>query len=169
MTVQTDTKFVLVSQEAEEVLALGRKRHERYRILTEFRGMIEKPVFNAQGDWVYMPLREEDKAIIPKAAYRRHAAVEKAGFRIAQVIIGHEVEVVPDKPIPPPKPKREIDWGNVADIAARGVLIGITGIAMVALYALTGAFQLVDPSYCIVLDDDDQGTVIELIRWNAQA
>ena len=167
MTNQTDTKFVLVSQEAEEILALGRKRHERYRILTEFRGMIEKPVFNAQGDWVYMPLREDDKAIIPKAAYRRHDAVKKAGFRVAQVIIGHEVKIIPDKPITSPKPKREIDWENVADIAARGVLIGMTGIAMVALYTLTGVFQLVDPSYCIVLDDG-QGTVIELIRWNAE-
>ena len=165
---QTDTKFVLVSQEAEEVLALGRKRHERYKILTEFRGTIEKPVFNAKGDWVYMPLRKEDSAIIPKSACRRHTAVEKAGFRVTQVIIGHEIEITPEKPITTPRSKREIDWGNVAEVAAKGVLVGMTGIAMVALYALTGVFQLADPSYCIVLDDG-AGTVVELIRWNTEA
>jgi hypothetical protein len=175
MFTQTDTAFVVVTQRAEEIIKLGRRHHWRFRIITDFQGVIDKPVFNAQGDWLYMPIREEDKAIIPNAAYRRHAAVEKAGYGVAQVVIGHEIKVAPEMPltphvaplVTPTKPKRDIDWGNVAEVAGKGLLVGIMGVAMVSIYALTGALQLFDPSYCLVLNDSS-GTVVELIRWNTE-
>jgi hypothetical protein len=56
----------------------------------------------------------------------------------------------------------------VAQVAGKGLLVGMLGLAMVSIYALIGAAQLIDPSYCIVLDDE-QGTVVELIRWNLEA
>jgi hypothetical protein len=161
--------FIQVSEKAEEVIALGRRHHWRFRIITDFQGVIDKPVFNAQSDWVYMPLREEDKAIIPNAAYRRHEAIQQAGYRVAQVIIGHELRTASEERIAPSKPKSEIDWGNVAQVAGKGLLVVMVGIAMISFYALAGAVQLVDPSFCIVLaGDDDPGTVIELIRWNME-
>lgn len=174
MNTQTIT-FFQVSEKAEEVVALGRRYHWRFRIITDFRGVIDNPIFNSKGDWLYIPLTEEDKTIIPKTAFRRHAAVEKAGYPIAQVIIGHEVKVVPEMPVMPSitpsvlpfNPKPEIDWGNIAVVAGKGLLVGVMGIAMISIYALIGALRLIDPSYCIVLNDR-QGTVVELIRWNAE-
>lgn len=174
MNVQTLT-FIQVSEKAEHVIALGRRYHWQFRIVPDFQGVIDKPVFSTQGDWLYMPIREEDKAIIPNAAYRRHTAVEKAGYGVAQVVIGHELKVAPGMPVAsrvaplvtPTKPTREIDWGNVAEVAGKGFLVGIMGFAMVSIYALIGALQLFDPSYCIVLNDPG-GTVIELIRWNTE-
>ena len=164
------TTIIQVSDQAEKVINLGRRHHWRFRIIPDFQGVIDEPVYNSTGDWLYMPLRERDKAIIPKAAFVRHAAVEKAGFRVAQVIIGHEIKVAPEvheETLRPSIPTREIDWRNVAEIAGKGLLIGMMGIAMVSFYALTGALQLVDPSYCIVLSgEENSGNVIELIRWN---
>jgi hypothetical protein len=172
MFIQTDTIFAVVSQEIEEVIELGRRHHWRFRIITDFQGVIDKPVFNTQGDWLYMPLNEDDRRIIPNAAYRRHAAIQAAGYGVAQVIIGHELKVAPETlvtpQVTPSKPKPEVDWGNVAQVAGKGLLIGMMGIAMVPLAALTGVLMLVDPSYCIVLNDDN-GTVVELIRWNVEA
>jgi hypothetical protein len=172
MFTQIDTTFTVVSQEAEEVIKLGRRRHWRFRIITDFQGVIDKPVFNTQGDWLYMSLNEDDRQIIPNAAYRRHAAIQAAGFGVAQVIIGHELKIAPGTLVTPQvlpsKPKPEVDWGNVAQVAGKGLLMGAMGIAMVSFYALTGALQLVDPSYCIVLNDEN-GTVVELIRWNVEA
>src|SRR5688572_33079717 len=117
MFTQTDTTFVVVSQKAEQVIRLGRRYHWRFRIIPDFQGVIDRPVFNAKGDWLYMPLRELDKPIIPKAAFTRHAAVEKTDFRVAQVIIGHEIKVASEEPaqtVAPPAraPARtsEIDW-----------------------------------------------------------
>jgi len=154
------------SEITEGILALGRKRHEVYRVIRDFRGPINLPVYSRDGQWLYYSLREQDKAIIPKAAFRRHAAVEKAGYKVAQVLIGHDLtQSAPELTVATSKPKTEIDWGNVAEVAGKGLLVGMMGIAMISIYALAGAVQLVDPSYCIVLDDN-QGTVIELIRWN---
>jgi len=171
MFTQIDTTFVVVSHEAEEVIKLGRRRHWRFRIITDFQGVIDRPVYRSQGDWLYLPMREEDKPIIPKAAFRRHATLQAAGYGVAQVIIGHELKVAPETPVTPlvtpPKPKPEVDWHNVAEVTGKGLLIGAMGIAMVSFYALTGALQLVDPSYCIVLNDPS-GTVVELIRWNSE-
>jgi len=82
-----------------------------------------------------------------------------------QVIIGHEIRVAPERPLLPPKPKREIDWGSVAAVSSMGILIAAIGVVMIPIYALAGAVMLLDPSYCIVLDDG-VGTVIELLRWN---
>ncbi len=175
MDTQTLT-FIQVTDKAEEVMLFGRKHHWRFRILTEFQGVIERPVINSKGDWVYISKRKVDEVIIPKAALSRHAAIEKAGYKVAQVIIGHEIQVAPeitkpkniDTPIAVPKPSREIDWKNVTEIASKGVLVGILGIAMISLYALTGVLQLVDPSYVVVLDDGI-GTWVELMRWNSDA
>jgi hypothetical protein len=166
MDTQTFT-FVQLSEMSEEVVMLGNKHHWRFRIITDFQGVINKPVFNAQGDWIYMPMREEDRSIIPKTAYRRHAAVEKAGYRVVQVIIGHEVEISPEKPTTSSRPKREIDLGKIAEVAGKGLLAGVSGIATVAFYALSGAFMLLDPSYCIVLNDE-VGTVVELLTWHTE-
>ena len=175
----TDTfTFIQVSEKAEEVLILGRNHHWRFRVIPEFFGTIDMPVFNSKGDWVYIPKRDEDEAIIPKAAYRRHHAIENAGYKVAQVVIGHEVKVSPEreakpeiqipaaKPIVPAEPKREIDWQNVAEVAAKGLLIGLMGVAVISFYALVGALQFVDPSYIVVLDD---GTWVELITWDTGA
>jgi hypothetical protein len=173
MFTQTHTTFVMVSQQAEEIITLGRKRHWRFRIIPDFYGVIDGPIISANGDWLYSPLTDEDRRIIPKAAFSRHAAVRKAGYRIAQVVIGHEIKPMPDESFAAPNPKPEIDWGNVARVTGRGlavVMIGIAAIplaAFTALTALTGAVLLADPSYCIVLDDD-QGTVVELLRWNTE-
>jgi hypothetical protein len=166
MDIQTFT-FVQLSEMAEEVVMLGSRHHWRFRIITDFQGVIDKPVFNAQGDWVYMPMREEDKAIIPKLVYKQRATIERAGYRIAQEIIGHEVEIAVEKPNIPARPVREIDLGKIAKIAGKGFLAGVSGIATVAFYALTGAFMLFDPSYCIVLDDE-VGTVVELLTWHTE-
>jgi len=172
MFTQIDTTFAVVSQETEEVIKLGRRHHWRFRIITDFQGVIDRPVYSSQGDWLYMPIREEDKAIIPKAAFRRHAAIQAAGFGVDQVIIGHELKVAPETlvtpQVTPSKPMPEIDWRNIATVAGKGLLIGAMGIATVSFYALTGALQVIDPSYCIVLNDE-QGTVVELIRWNLEA
>jgi hypothetical protein len=171
MFTQTKTTFVVVSHKAEEVIRLGRRHHWRFRIIPDFQGVIDEPIFNAKGDWVYMPLRALDEAIIPKAAFTRHATVEKEDFRVAQIIIGHEIKVAPAEStvtVAPPAHTSEIDWGNVAQVAGKGLLVGMLGLAMVSIYALIGAAQLIDPSYCIVLDDE-QGTVVELIRWNLEA
>lgn len=173
MFTQTDTTFVVVSQKAEEVIRLGRKYHWRFRIIPDFQGVIDRPVFNVKGDWLYMPLRAEDEAIIPKAAFRRHEAVVKAGISVAQVVIGHEIKVAPEETeetvAPVPARTSQTDWLNVAEVAGKGLLIGMMGIAMVSFSALTGALSLVDPSYCIVLaEDENSGSVIELIRWNAE-
>ena len=112
-------------------------------------------------------MREEDKAIIPKLAYKQQATVQKAGYGILQVIIGHEIVVTPETPSTPTKSPQEIDIGKIAETAGKGLLAGVSGIAMVAFYALTGAFMLLDPSYCIVLDDE-AGTVIELLTWHSE-
>ena len=171
MFTQTDTTFVVVTQQAQDVINLGRTYHWRFRIIPDFQGVIERPVYNSKGDWLYMPLRELDKPIIPKAAFKRHEAVEKAGFKVAQVIIGHEIKVAPEEPEPTTigksqSPTSTVDWQNVAEVAGKGLLLAVTGIAMISFYALTGALQLVDPSYCIV--EQQSGTVIELIRWNTE-
>lgn len=165
----TNNNIVVVSQWEEEITRLGICRHERYKIITDFQGVIDKPVISKSGDWVYFPFRKEDEEIIPKAAYRRHAAVEKAGYKIAQVVIGHDIKPVPQtSPLSAPRSKPEIDWGNVADVAGRGLMVGIMGIVMVPLYALAGVVMLLDPSYCIVLDNEE-GSVIELLRWSVEA
>jgi hypothetical protein len=173
MNVQTFT-FIQVSEKAEQVIDLGRRYHWRFRLIPDFHGVIDKPVYNSTGDWLYMPMREQDRAIIPKAAFRRHEAVVKGGFRVAQVVIGHEVKVAPEVPLEtltaPPSQATQIDWLNVAEVAGKGLLLGMMGIAMVSFSALTGALTLIDPSYCITILDDDgnPGSVIELIRWNAE-
>jgi hypothetical protein len=169
----TDTSLVVVTQKAQDVINLGRRYHWRFRLIPDFQGVIDRPVYNSTGDWLYMPMRAEDRAIIPKAAFRRHQAAVKAGLRVAQVVIGHEIKVVPEETeeaiAPTPAPTSQIDWLNVAEIAGRGLLIGMMGIAMVSFSALTGALSLVDPSYCIVLaNDENPGSVIELIRWNTE-
>jgi hypothetical protein len=166
MNIQTLT-FIDVSEEAYQVIALGKKHHWRFRIIPDFKGIIETPIFNSKGDWLYMPLRETDKVIIPKSAYQRHAVIEKTGVRVAQVIIGHEVEIATEKPLFSPKPTREINLEKIAEVAAKGFLAGITGITTVAFYAIAGVFLLVDPSYCIVLDDE-AGTVVELVTWHVE-
>lgn len=181
---------IVVSQVAEDLLLWGRRNHWYFRIIVDFQGVIEIPVISSKENFVYAPKRDEDNLIIPKAALRRHAAVEKAGYKVAQVIIGHELKVSPEEPITlsptvsdfdrrktrlaleissgslATKPK--IDWGNVAEVAGKGLLVGMMGIAMISIYALAGIFQLVDPSYCVVLDDGI-GTVVELLRWSTEA
>ena len=173
MSVQT-FNFVQVSEKADQVIALGRRHHWRFRLIPDFQGVIDRPVYNSSGDWLYMPMRDEDRAIIPKAAFRRHEVVAKAGIRVVQVVIGHEVKIAPEEPVKtltrPPSPVSQVNWQNVAEVAGKGLLIGMMGVAMVSLSALTGALTLVDPSYCIVLAEDDgsAGSVVELIRWNTE-
>lgn len=167
MFTQTDTKIFEVTQDTEDIIALLRKHHYYPRIITVFRGPISGPVINSKGDMVYMCFREEDKAIIPNAAFRMHDEIRSAGYRDLQVIIGHEIKGVPEKPLGPVVPKREIDWGNVTSIASKGLLIAMIGMVVVPMYALAGAVLLLDPSYNIVLDDG-AGTVIELMRWNSE-
>ena len=178
-----ETAAIQISEMAEEVLALGKKRHENYRIIKDFRGPIHGQAYSLDGMWRYLELTEEDKKIIPNAAYKRHAAIEKIGCSVSQVLIGHEIPdspiapvqpkpavIIPELPGVPSKPKPEIDWGSVAHTAGKGLMIGMMGIAMIpltAFAALTGGLLLVDPSYCIVLNDG-RGTVIELIRWNLE-
>jgi hypothetical protein len=165
-SLETQAKTIIqVSYEAEEVMTLLRKRHYYPRIIPDFRGPINGPVFSSQGDMIYMEFREEDMAIIPKAVFRMHDAVRSAGYRDLQIIIGHEIRVGADKPVVHPKPRRDIDWGNVASVASKGLLVAAVGVVMVPIFALAGAVMLLDPSYCIVLDDG-AGTVIELMRWN---
>jgi hypothetical protein len=168
MLTQTDSNVFVVTQEAGDVTALLRKLHYCPRIITEFQGPICGPVFNSKGDMLYMPFKEEDKKIIPEAAYSLHEKVKKAGYRDLQVIIGHEIKVASEKPLIPSTPKPAIDWGNVAEVASKGLLTGMMGIVMTPIYALAGAVFLLDPSYCIVLDDR-VGTIIELLRWNSEA
>jgi hypothetical protein len=174
MFTQTDTTFAVVTQKAQDVIDVSRRHHWRFRLITAFQGVIDRPVYNSAGDWLYMPMRDEDRAIIPKAAYRRHQAVVRAGVRVAQVVIGHEIKVAPEATgeilAPAPARASQIDWLNVAEVAGRGLLIGMMGVAMVSFSALTGALSLVDPSYCITIFDDDgnPGSVIELIRWNTE-
>lgn len=174
MFTQTDTTFIGVSQKAQDVFDVSRRYHWQFRLITDFQGKIDRPVYNSSGDWLYMPMRDEDRAIIPKAAYRRHRAVIKAGVRVAQVVIGHEIKVAPEETqeniIPAPTQTNQIDWQNVAEVAGKGLLIGMMGVAMVSFSALTGALSLVDPSYCITIfeDDGNPGSVIELIRWNRE-
>ena len=174
MFTQTDTTFAVVTQKAQDAIDVSRRHHWRFRLITDFQGVIHRPVYNSAGDWLYMPMRDEDRAIIPKAAYRRHQAVIRAGVCVAQVVIGHEIKVAPEETgeILAPEPPRtsQIDWLNVAEVAGQGLLIGMMGIAMVSFSALTGALSLVDPSYCITIFDDDgnPGSVIEVIRWNTE-
>ena len=174
MFTQNDTTFAVVSQKAQEVINVSIRHHWRFRLITDFQGVIDRPVYNSAGDWLYMPMRDEDKAIIPKAAFIRHHAVIKTGIRVAQVVIGHEIKVAPEETgeilAPAPARTSQIDWLNVAEVAGKGLLIGMMGIAMVSFSALTGALALVDPSYCITIFDDDgnPGSVIELIRWNTE-
>jgi hypothetical protein len=165
MFTQTQTHAFEVTYEAEEITALLRKLHYYPRIITDFRGPISGPVFSSQGDMIYMEFRDEDMAIIPKAVFRMHDAVRKAGYRDVQVIIGHEIKVAPEKPAVPSKPRPEIDWGSVASVASKGLLVAALGAVMVPVFALAGAVALLDPSYCLVLDDR-AGTVLELMRWN---
>jgi hypothetical protein len=187
---QTDTTLTVfqVSEMAEAVLKLGTRHHYSFRLIADFRGPINGPVFNTKGDWVYMPFREEDREIIPNAAFRMHRDLKKdrqlniAGYRDLQVIIGHEVRersessvvlppamplvITPAYPVIPAKPKPKIDWEMAAGVAG-GLLVGMMGIAMVSINALLGTLALVDPSYCICLDDD-LSTVIELLRWDTE-
>jgi hypothetical protein len=165
MFTQTQTRAFEVTYEAEEIIALLRKLHYYPRIITDFRGPINDPVFSRKGDMLYMELKEEDMAIIPKAVFRMHDAIRSAGYREVQVIMGHEIKVAPEKPTVPAKPKPEIDWGSVASVASKGWLIAALGAIMLPLFALAGAVTLLDPSYCLVLDDGE-GTVLELMRWN---
>src|SRR6266496_1917875 len=172
---------LLYTAEAGAVLGLARRRRECYRIIEDFRGPIIDQVYSLDGKWRYLPMREEDKMIIPNAAFVRHAAVEKKCCRVIQVLVGHEIPefaptsfkpksevVAPKTPVVPASAKTEIDWGNVADVAAKGLVVGMMGIAMISFYTLVGVLQVVDPSYCVVLDDD-KGTVVELLRWNVEA
>ena len=174
MFTQTNTAFVVVTQRAQDVINLGRRHHWRFRLITDFQGVIDRPVYNSAGNWLYMPRRDEDRAIIPKAAFVRHQAVIKTGIRVAQVVIGHEIKVATEETgeilAPAPPRTSQIDWLNVAEVTGKGLLIGMMGIAMVSFSALTGALSLVDPSYCITIFDDDgnPGSVIELIRWNSE-
>jgi hypothetical protein len=174
MFTQTDTTFTVVSQKAQDVINVSRRHHWRFRLITDFQGVIDRPVYNSAGDWLYMPMRDEDKAIIPKAAFIRHYVVIKTGIRVAQVVIGHEIKVASEETggilAPTPARTSQIDWRNVAEVAGKGLLIGMMGVAMVSFSALTGALSLVDPSYCITIfeDDGNPGSVIELIRWNTE-
>jgi hypothetical protein len=174
MFTRTETAFVVVTQTAQDVINLGRQRHWRFRLIPELHGVIDRPVYNSAGDWLYMSKRDVDNAIIPKRAYTRHQEVIRAGFRVAQVVIGHEIKVAPPEPdeflAPAPAQTNQIDWLNVAEVAGKGLLVGMMGVAMVSFAALTGALALVDPSYCITIFDDDgnPGSVIELLRWNAE-
>lgn len=165
MFTQTQTRAFEVTYDAEEIITLLRKLHYYPRIITDCRGPITGPVINSKGDMIYMEFREEDRAIIPKAVFRMHDAIRRAGYRDVQVIIGHEIKVAPEKSLVPSKPKPEIDWGSVASVASKGLLVAALGVVMVPVFALAGAVALLDPSYCIVLDDG-AGTVLELMRWN---
>lgn len=165
MTTQT-TAFIQLSEATSGVLALGRKQHQIYELKTDFQGPITEPIFNRDGTFLYSPLREQDKTIIPKQALRRHASIERAGYVISQVIIGHEIKLTPSKPDDPIKRENEIDWGNVASVAGKGLLVAMMGIAMVPLYALAGLVMLLDPTYCIVLAGET--SVIEIYRWNSE-
>jgi len=169
----TDTGLLVVTQKAQDVINLGRRHRWRFRIIPDFQGVIYRPIYSSTGDWLYMPMRDIDEAIIPKAAFRRHRAVVEAGFSVSQVVIGHEIKVAPEQTevtvAPIPARTGQVDWLNVAEVAGKGLLIGMMGIAMVSISALTGALALVDPSYCIVLADyENPGSVIELIRWNSE-
>ena len=168
MFTQTETSAFVVSQDAQEIVTLLRKHHYYPRIIPDLQGPITGPVINSKGDMVYMEFREEDIEIIPKAVFSIHEMVRRAGYRDLQVIIGHEIKVAPEKPLVPPKPKREIDWGSVAAVSSMGLLVAAIGVVMIPIYALAGAVMLLDPSYCIVLDDG-AGTVVELMRWNDEA
>lgn len=167
MPTQTDLQLFVVSQEAEDIVLLLRKAHWHPRMIPDFRGPISGPTFNLKGDMLYMPFREEDKKIIPKSAFKLHETIRKAGYSELQVIIGHEVKEAPEVPLRRPASQSAIDWGNIAEITARGLLVGMLGIVMVPLYVLSGAFLLLDPSYCLVLNDG-AGTVVELLRWNEE-
>lgn len=178
MNVQTSTRtYFQVSDEAEKIVAFGLEHHRRFRIIPDFRGVIDKPVFNSTGDWLYSPFTEADEFIIPKAAFKRHEDVVKAGFRVAQVIIGHEIVDVPELPYSTPSSMPEIDWANVAKVLGTGVVAGVASLAILPLAVLTtaaaalaGLALLADPSYCIVLkENDNPGTVIELMRWSTEA
>src|SRR5213594_2883575 len=57
MNVQTLT-FVQVSEKGEQVIALGRRHHWRFRIIPDFQGVIDRPVFSSKGDWLYSPLTD---------------------------------------------------------------------------------------------------------------
>ena len=167
-SLKTQTKTIIqVSDEAEEVVMLLRKRHHYPRIVTDFQGPINGPVFSSKGDMVYVELKEEDTAIIPKAVFGMQEEVTRAGYRVLQVVIGHEIKVAPEKPVTRSKPEPEIDWGNVAEVASKGLMVAMLGVVMVPIFALAGAVMLLDPSYCIVLDDG-VGTVIELMSWNSE-
>ena len=174
--------FIQVSEVAEAVLKLGRKHHYCFRIITDFRGPISGPTFNSKGDLLYNPFKEEDRKIIPKAAFMMHRQLKKAGCRDLQVIIGHEVResresplvlspstpevITPHLPTVTSIPKPKIDWGTTT-LVAGGLLAGMIGIAVVSIGALIGSIVLYDPSYCICLDDEF-GTVIELLSWNTE-
>jgi hypothetical protein len=162
---QTETRPFVVTQDAQEVITLLRKHHYYPRLITDFSGPITSPIMSTKGDMVYMEIREADFGIIPKRALAIHQLVKSAGFRDLQVIIGHEIRVAPEKPLVLPKPKREINWGSVAAVTSMGLLVAAVGMVMVPIFALAGAVTLLDPSYCIVLDDGT-GTVIELLQWN---
>jgi hypothetical protein len=157
------------------VLALGRTRHQVYRVVTDFQGPLSGPVTNGKGDWVYSPIRDQDEAIIPMAAIRRRDAILKAGYRITQEIIGHEIVAMPEGQITPSRPKLDIPWGKMAKGAGAGLLLGVAGVAVAPILAfatiamapliLMGGLLLVDPSYCVCLPG---GVVVELIRWNTE-
>jgi hypothetical protein len=177
--------FIQVTEMTEGVLKWGRMKHQCFRLITDFQGPItdNDEIYSADGKWCYRTPCKEDKEIIPKAAYRLHEGLEKAGFKVSQVLIGHEVKTTPEVPIeipiPPPliySPQvqtvttktSEIDWGNVAQGAAKVMLVGVVGIAMISIFTLVGALRVIDPSYCIVLDDE-MGTVVEILTWNTEA
>ena len=195
MHTQTVTHLTLfqVSEMADAVLEFGNKRHYSFRLITDFRGPISSPVFSKAGDWVYLPIREEDKAIIPNAAFKMHRQLKKdrhlrkMGYRDIQVIVGHELWESPETvvisppskpeletpryPVVPvrPTPSPEIDWEKAAQVAG-GVLVGVAAIAAISIHALLGSLALVDPSYCICLNDGEYGscTVVELLRWDTE-
>jgi hypothetical protein len=177
--------FIQVTETTEDVLRWGRMKHQCFRLITDFQGPINDSdeIYSADGKWSYRTLREEDEKIIPKAAYRLHEGLERAGFKVSQVLIGHEVKPIPVALTETPTPKpltvspqvqivttkiSQIDWGNVAEGAAKVMLVGVVGIAAISIFTLVGALRVIDPSYCIVLDDE-MGTVVEILTWNTEA
>ena len=164
MNIQLDHSVTFVYSElAQEVIAIGRKNHWRFRVI----GYGEAPTETVyQSGWSLTTLPEA-----PRIAQDRLFALKAAGVGVKALIIAHELPNF----VVGPEPKSDFNFEPILSgltKIAKGV--GIVALATTATVAIAAAAAivapilliftavLVDPAIIIICED---GTWVEILNY----
>ena len=160
---QRDTNVATELPLAQKALLVGMMQGYTFEVLP-FRGKIKR--LTPKLGWTYQeydPERDE----IPQEAQRRWDVLKDENIPVAQVLIGHEIHLAPKEPVF----DFNFDYRKLAIGVA--VVFGLLAIGIVGFVLLAAAGTAlavgtvgvaVDPSLCLVLDDEEQ-TWIRVATW----